>query len=931
MIKKIIYFFTLTVFLFIAHKSYGQLYVNGQDPFSIKWKQIKTEHFTVIFPDDIKDVGEKYAGYLTKIYQTGGKTLGHNPCKIPVIIHSRNTLSNGEVAWAPRRMNLYTVPAQSGYITPYYNQLALHEFRHVVQIDKLNASSVKFLYYLFGEQAVGAVLGWHVPLWFLEGDAVAYETGASNGGRGRLPDFSMWLKAQTAQNGIFSYPKAQFGSYKDFVPDHYKLGYQLVTYARQKYDYEIWDSTLKIISHSPIHPNAFSKGIKRITGLPERKFYKAAMQSIYESDIKKNSNKYNKYKNDKDYINYFSPHLCGNKILSYKTSYGKIPEFVLTDRQGNEKRLFSSGYIFDNTFSYNDSILVWNEFKRTRWENENYNKIVVYNFKNNRKKYLTKKTRAYYSRLSPDAKKIVSVEVDDSLRWSITIRDSKNGELIDSVLFNGKNQPVQPDWSPDMKEIVFLILNENGKSVNILNINSHSHHKITESDFADISYPVHLGNAILLKSVYNGKSNLLLYNLKNKTWQVITDVNYGVGQAELKNGTLVYSDYTPYGYKIKTTDFSSIKKDTILSPEKFHTTFTDILKKQEDYVNLSNVDTSFTIKNYSRLLHLLNIHSWAPLGVNIQNIDVGPGVTVMSQNALSTSVLTGGYQYNITDKSNSYYIDYSYKGFFPVINFNFSKTYYQEYFLDKNNNTHLLKWSDLSFFTGVALPFNFDKGKWFRRIQLQTAYEYRDITPSPDNDVQMTNPKVHNFYYLFYLSNVLTTAKRDLKSRWGQTLNIIYRHSPFKPEQMGQLASAETWLYFPGIFKNHSLRFYGAYQWKEHGEYSYSDIITYPYGYESVTNDKMYATYFNYSFPILYPDMNIFEYIYIKRIKTTLFYQYSEFENKGQSFDLRATGADLTFDMHIFRFVFPFEIGVRYSRRITYNDNYFRLLFKMRF
>jgi hypothetical protein len=910
---------------------YGQLYVNGQDPFSIKWKQIKTKHFTVIFSDDISAVGVRYAGYLEKIYLTGGKTLNHNPRKIPVIIHSRNSLSNGEVAWAPRRMNLYTVPSQTGYITPYYNQLALHEFRHVVQIDKLNSSNTKFLYYLFGEQAVGAVLGWHVPRWFLEGDAVTYETGASNGGRGRQPDFSMWLKAQTFENGIFSYPKAQFGSYKDFVPDHYKLGYQLVTYARKNYSYKIWDSTLNIIAHSPIHPNAFSKGIKRITGLPERKFYKTAMQSIYKNKTT-NTDEYKKYKAEKDYINYYSPHWLGdNKIICYKTSYGKIPEFTITDKNGIEKKLFSPGYISNNTFSYHDSILVWNEFKRTRWENENYNKIVIYNLKTNKKKHLTKKTRAYYSRLSPDTKKIVSVEVCNNLQWAITIRNAENGKLTDSILFAKDCQPIQPDWSPDMRKIVFLILNENGKSVNILDLNSHSHRQIFKSDFIDISNPVFIDNSILLKGVFNKKTNLLLYNLKTKKWHAITNVEYGVGQADLKNNKLVYSDYTPYGYKIKTVSLQSIKIKTISFPEKFITPFIGILKNQEHYVNLNNIDTSFEINNYSRLLHLFNVHSWAPLGINIQNYDIGPGVTAMSQNALSTSVMSAGWQYNVTDKSNRYFVDYSYKGFFPVLNVNISKTYYQGNLPDNNNILHFVKWSDLSIFSSIILPLNFDCGKWYRRIQLQVAYEYRDITPSPENDVQLTSPKIHGFYYGFYFSNMLTTAYRDLISRWGQTLNIIYRHTPFKPGQMGELASVETRLYFPGIFKNHGLGFYGAYQQKEKGDYSYSDIIRYPYGYESVKNDKMYSAHFNYRFPLLYPDLNIFEYLYIKRIKLNLFYQYSAYKNNGMQFDLQATGADLSADMHIFRFVFPVDIGIRYSRRITYGDNYYGLLFKMNF
>lgn len=915
-----------SVFWFCSLLVQAQYYENGQDPFSIKWNKIETDHFQIIFSEDIDSIGNQLAGYFEAIYTSGGNTLVHNTRKIPVIVHNQNVFSNGEVAWAPKRMNLYITPPQAGYIVPYNWSLALHEFRHVVQIDKLNQSSTQLLYYIFGEQAIGAVLGWHIPLWFLEGDAVVYETGASKGGRGRIPDFTMKLNAQVAEQGIYSYPKAQFGSYKDFVPNHYELGYQLVSRSRLKYGTAVWEKTLNQVARSPIHPNAFSKGIKKVTGLPERKLYSELMNEL-KSEL--NIETLDK-KQGNAYINYFSPYKIGSNTISYKTSYRDIPRIVVTDTLGNDKIIQSSGSIFNQTFSYNDSVLVWNEHKGTRWENNNYNRIVLFNLRTNKKSYLAKKGRVFHSRISPDNKKILSTEVSTQLNWSITIRDAFTGEIIDSIGFD-KVQPVQPSWSPNMEEIVFMQLGFNGKSLGVLNLETHKINWIIHDEFLDMSYPMHLGNAILMKGVYKGVSNILRYDFETKKWTAITDAKYGVGEGRFTDKEYIFTDYTSDGYKLKRSDLNDLKIIRIEKPEKFETELTQNILSEEQTIEFATIDTSFQIENYSRLKHLFNVHSWAPLGINIQNIEVGPGATVLSQNALSTSAFSGGYQYNISEKSHRYFADYSYKGFYPLLNTTFSKTYFQEYMEGEGDTLHFVKYSDVSLYVGATIPFNFDRGKWFRRFNIQMAYEYRSITPSPDNTMQLTSPKISSIYAQLYFYNLLTTSHRDLQSRWGQILSLNYMTSPFNWEQMGQLASAEMWLYFPGIVKNHGLKLYGGYQVKEYGEYGFSDRLSYPTGYHYYNNTQMISGNANYLFPILYPDLNMWEYVYIKRIKANIFYQYSAFEYKSNQFDIASVGADLTANMHLFRFVFPFEIGVRYARKFDYNDNFYQFLFNVNF
>lgn len=197
--------------------------------------------------------------------------------KISVILHPQSSVSNAFVVWAPKRVEFYTIPDQDIYPQNWIDQLAIHEFRHVVQLDKLNQGLTKILYFLLGQQAIGAVTGLYLPLWFLEGDAVVTETTLSHTGRGRLPEFTMPLRAQVLQRKIYSYEKAYFGSFRDFVPNYYYLGYQLVGYTRNRYSSEVWSKSMDNAARRPYNPMPFNQGIKRSTGLSKWKLYDSCM------------------------------------------------------------------------------------------------------------------------------------------------------------------------------------------------------------------------------------------------------------------------------------------------------------------------------------------------------------------------------------------------------------------------------------------------------------------------------------------------------------------------------------------------------------------------------------------------------------------------------------------------------------------------------
>ncbi|HKL33490.1 MAG TPA: hypothetical protein VJ919_13195, partial [Tangfeifania sp.] len=218
--KSIVLFLLIIAVKFL----FAQYFQTGQDPASINWRQLSTNNFQLIYPDYYEEQAQELAAKLEKVYEYGSYSLNHKPRKISVILHTQTVVSNGLVGWAPKRAEFYTTPHQSIYPQDWLEQLVLHEFRHVVQIDKINNLIPGLIKAILGEQGTALIFGAYLPWWFIEGDAVVTETALSKHGRGRFPSFLMEHQAQVVQKDVFTYDKAYFGSYRDFVPNHYKLG-----------------------------------------------------------------------------------------------------------------------------------------------------------------------------------------------------------------------------------------------------------------------------------------------------------------------------------------------------------------------------------------------------------------------------------------------------------------------------------------------------------------------------------------------------------------------------------------------------------------------------------------------------------------------------------------------------------------------------------
>lgn len=157
---------------------------------------------------------------------------------------------------------------------------------------------------------------------------------------------------------------------------------------------------------------------------------------------------------------------------------------------------------------------------------------------------------------------------------------------------------------------------------------------------------------------------------------------------------------------------------------------------------------------------------------------------------------------------------------------------------------------------------------------------------------------------------------RDFKPRWGQTVSLFYRHTPWKGDYTGNLAAAKIGLYFPGLFKHHSLFIQGGLEGQNPINYQFSSELLYPRGYDYVYFDSFSKISINYAFPLAYPDLALDGFFYLKRLRTNLFYDYGVGHIAHKKSTFQSFGVELKMDFHALDLPVELEMGLRLSYRL---------------
>jgi len=932
-------FIMFVAFLLFSGQAEAQYYLTGQDPASVKWRQIKTKEFRLIFPKGY----EKIANYYMNLLQLSASSI-NTPYhahlrRFNIVLHNQTTTSNAMVSPAPFHADFFEMPSQNMYAQNWQKQLTLHEFRHAVQMDKMHQGFGNFMYYLLGDQGTAALFGLYLPMWFIEGDAVWSETVHSNSGRGRLPDFVYPLKAQVLGKEIYKYDKAQFGSYRDFVPDHYTLGYQLVAEGIKNYGTGLWNDVLNQVARKGYTFVPFTHRLKKNTGNKKVKYYQSTMgklKSQWQAQVEPTKNQNRHAVSDRFYTSYLFPQaLSDGSIIAEQTSIDDINRFVKISPDGKVTHLFTPGFDFRESLSANDSLICWNEKTfDPRWSNRDYSVIKVYNYKTKRLRQLTRRSRYFAPALSPDGKTIVTVSIDEEQNYTLDFLDVATGKTLKEFHTPKNLFFMTPHWSADGKNIVTTVLGDKGKSILLLNTKTMKYRLLLPFSFTEIKWPVMYGDKVVYTGTYEGKDNLYAIDLVTGKSYRVFDSRFGANAPVFAPGgnKLYFSNYTDDGNKIASMTFDP----SVLKPYDVATAHHDYLVDKLRGKNTFNLDDSiipdnkYPVKKYSRAGHLFNPYSWAPLALDLNSYTIKPGVILLSQNVLSTAVTLLGWSYDLNERTGKFNFGMRYLGWYPVMGINITYGNRRAYLADDSGVLHELFWHETHLSFNIGVPLNFTHSKWINGLQPYITFSEKFLKMGAGYSYKFKEDRITTMRYELYVYNQLKQSPKDIYPKWGQNIQIDYENTPFSNNPGYQFA-IQSHLYFPGFVRHQSVVLYIGYDKQQHGSYSFSTITGIPRGYSGIYEDRMTVLKTDYVFPIAYPDMDWQGVMYLKRIYGHAFYDFLRGETSGVVSDYTSAGLELYTDWHFLSFFPRVSLGLRWSYAFNREANTFDFLFGINF
>ncbi len=912
--------FTIIILSIHSSTAFCQLFDSEQNPPSVKWEQINTIHFQIIYPTTLKHEAQRMANTLEDIILKVGAGLEVNPRKISIILQNQGTESNGFVQLAPRRSEFFTPPPQSFDYQDWLNSLAVHEMRHVVQFDKLTGK----LKAPFFEELALAVFGITLPPWFYEGDAVGIETALTNAGRGRLPEWELIFRTNTLSGKKYSYSKDYLGSVKDRTPGYYQLGYFMTTKLKRDEGRMAMDSIFNHLKSNPFRPYNLSRSVKKISGMNTRILHDSTVNELeklwkkHASEI--GSVQYNSLNKKVKNIptDYLLPQvLPDGKILVLKQSYSKSHALLSIDSTGKEKSLIKIGFQEQPNFNYANGKIVWDEFRYDkRFQKRSFSVINIYDLRKKSVKQLTHKSRLFSPALSPDAGFIIAVKLSENNQMNLVELNPETGEISEEYPNSDFNIIQNPSVNLNAQKIIYNSVTKNGNTLIELDRSTGTSQQLIPYQQQLISNAKYAGDDIIFRAHYNGIDNI--YRLKTSTKEItqITNAQFGAYNPtyDKPRDQLFFNNYQFLGHDASSVILSKQKEKSI---ENIENTFIDYAKPLSRQENTGNVFDSIPTKQYEskpyrEINNLFYFHSLEPIADGANFYDDNIGLKLISNNKLNTMDFYAGYQYDNNLKKSEYLTGFTYKKFYPILDIRYinrARLAYSRRLSGQDTVLVPVNWRENFTEMEVSVPFLFNRLNDTYSMGFKTSssytYRYNILNRSSSFRSELLFP----MKYQIYLNHNVRRSARDLAPQWGQNLTFSYQHFPFTNIN-GDLFSFRSLFYLPGFFTNHSIQARFNYQLGS-GVYDLTTDIPRVTGYSHLSPNKYITNtlLLNYRFPIAYPDWELGPLAYIKRIRGGFFTDFENFA-KRETVEPRTFGAELYADMNLLRFYLPnFSLG----------------------
>lgn len=737
---------TCVIFLHICPDARAQFYLLGSESPSVKWNQMQTDDYNFIYPSAYDSLARSYAMEWEKYKFPVGNSIGVTPNEaydspLPVVLHPYVAYSNGSVIWTPRRMEMYTSPDMfNPEPLPWSTMLAIHEQRHVSQMQFVHQKPFKWTSLLCGELLAGPLSVIRFDPAHFEGDAVTAETALTRSGRARTAEFLEYYRACLSEGDMRNYERWRFGSQKLYTPDYYKLGYLAIGGMRAVYDKPFLMRD-HYGSYLPYH-----RFIKRETGLELEEAFEQVL-SVQDEIWRANEferapfQKTEQVTQTEEYFTSYSSIVrCKGNLYALRSGMNDAKALVRIDDGKATALQYSSAA----SALYSDGKRIyWSEYvPHPRWELQSSSVIKYYD---RGVHTLSDKGRKYYNPTTCKDKVIVCENAPDGSSH-VTVLSSASGSVISRHKAPDGVSPYEAVCLDG--ELICAAVNGNGEGlyrvsdfkcildggfVKINHLFVHDDKLYFTSDRTGVEELYMISDVASLHGKgtdadINDAGTHYMQEVFQMTGLRLGGQNFCFGDdgylyftALRSDGRMIYRTALE-DLPIKEVDFSEhcsypledrlSEQEKLIAQSVENSKITDRSENSDTDKTQSNTcELKNSPKKYSKVSHALNIHSWLPFYVDYDELmsssaqtllqNVGPGGTAFFQNTLSTLYGSAGYHYNPwSDAPHSFMASVTYRGLYPVIN---NKTYYN---LNGTLNNSL----------NVHIPLNLSSNGWSRSV-----------------------------------------------------------------------------------------------------------------------------------------------------------------------------------------------------------------------
>jgi len=254
--------------------------------------------------------------------------------------------------------------------------------------------------------------------------------------------------------------------------------------------------------------------------------------------------------------------------------------------------------------------------------------------------------------------------------------------------------------------------------------------------------------------------------------------------------------------------------------------------------------------------------------------------------------------YDTNERAMGFQTGATYYGFYPALSLSFSERDRSLQFTDYKDT-----WTERTTYAGFHVPLNLSRGYYTTGLSVSAGVE----------SISLHGAGLAPLTYGIAFRRSRQSSPRDLAPVWSQRFQVTYRHTPWRDFYTANFLSADGRLAMPGLARHHLIQLEGGYE-RQDGNYYFSSQVLFPRGYTAIIGPNLTKLSSSYAVPLLYPDLALGQFAYVKRIAANVFYDYGKVANQ----QYRSTGLELLFDLGVLHFPESFKVGLRYAYLVDY-------------